>query len=379
MTITLENLHGRLLDCDSHLQLAPHQFSDAMGVEFAERYRTLEDKRLGMKRIEDAVAQGKDVELDAASVWRVKGWASPAAFDADKRLAALDLMGIERQVLFPIAYFAAVAVSPLEGASRSAGIYNDYVLDWSKNARGRLRPVAMLPMHDAGGAVEEARRVVDAGAYAVNIAIGRPPAGLSPAHTDWDPLWALLADANVPVLLHIGGDAGFFDRAWSRIPSLEAHALPHGGEALGPFNLATFHFAPQMYLTSLVLGGVFERHPTLRVGVIELTAQWVGPMAEMLDQRVDVFAKRMSKLLSMKPSEYLSRNVRVTPFWWEPVDRYIDRYGLEDVYVFSTDFPHPEGGTDPLPRFFGNLARFGDELIEKFFVRNAELILPARP
>lgn len=375
---TIESLRGRLTDCDAHLQLSPAQFEAAMGAEFSKTYEQLENRRLGMDMIRSAVASSDSVVLDKDNVWTLKGWSSPAAFDAGARLEALDLMGIDRQILFPIAFFAAIAVSRMPGAADAASRYNDFVLDWASDAKGRLRPVAMLPMLDVEEALAEARRTIDKGAYAVNISCGHPPAGLSPADPAWDPLWAMLAEANVPALLHVGSEAGFFDKAWAKIPSLQANALPGGGEALGPFSLATFHYAAQLYITSLILGGVFERHPNLRFGAIELTAQWVGPMAEMLDQRVDVFARRMSKLLSKKPSEYLSSQVRVTPFWWEPVDVYIERYGLEDVYVFSTDFPHPEGGKEPVQRLFDRVSPLGEELTEKFFVTNGDLLLPVQ-
>jgi hypothetical protein len=72
----------------------------------------------------------------------------------------------------------------------------------------------------------------------------------------------------------------------------------------------------------------------------------------------------------------VQRNIRCTPFPTEPVDRYIDRYGLEGVYCFSTDFPHIEGGRDPVGKFLGSLGRLGDEVVEDFFVENAKLLFP---
>jgi hypothetical protein len=59
---------------------------------------------------------------------------------------------------------------------------------------------------------------------------------------------------------------------------------------------------------------VFERHPTLRFGAIELGSHWLGPLADNLDMWIErVFARRTKDILSLKPSEYLARNVRVTP------------------------------------------------------------------
>jgi len=372
-----EDLHGRLVDCDSHLHPVPSQFPEILGTEFGRRYWDLEEERFGAGAMESWAERGRSVTLDAENVWTIKGWGTPAAFDLGQRLFALDLMGIDRQVLFPVARLAALAVSRMDGAVEAAHAYNDYVLEWSRPSKGRLRPVAMLPMHDVEAAISECERVLAAGALAVNIACSRPPAGLSPADPAWDPLWSMLAEANVPALIHLGGESGFIDRKFGDVEHLKPRTGLGGGEAIGVLELATFHMAPQTYVSAMILGGVFERHPALRLGVIELAAQWVGPMAETLDQRAKLAGKRLAGVLSMEPSAYLARNVRVTPFHWEPIGVYIERYGLKDVYVFSTDFPHPEGGTTPIRDMYDSLERLGDEVVEKYFVSNAESILPA--
>jgi predicted TIM-barrel fold metal-dependent hydrolase len=80
--------------------------------------------------------------------------------------------------------------------------------------------------------------------------------------------------------------------------------------------------------------------------------------------------------LPMRPSEYINRNVRVAPFDFEPVDEYIEKFGLEDVYCFATDYPHVEGGRDPMARLGERLAPLGEKVLEKFFCTNGEWLLP---
>ena len=380
MALTIEQLQGRMLDADSHLQLPPHKLDEALGADFAGRLRAFwaqSQPNRGGARAASIASRYTAIEPDAENVWTVKMWRAPGAFDADVRLRTLDCMGIDRQLLFPMAVPAVMMLGEHPQARQVARHHNDYVLDWAADAGGRLRPVAVLNMFDRDAALEEARRVIDRGALAINISCGRPPAGLSPADPAWEPLWSMLEEAGVPVVLHIGGEVGFMDKAWGATPNLLPGHQPDDpldGETVGPFSLAMMSFAPQAFLTALILDGVLERHPNLHIGVIEMTAQWVGALAEMLDQRYELF-KRVRSILSMKPSEYLNRHVRVTPFWWEPVGTYIERYGLEDVYVFSTDFPHVEGGTDPVQRFHASLAGHSDEVFEKFFVTNSQLIL----
>lgn len=363
------DLTGRMIDCDSHLYLTPDQFEASLGAAFAERYARMEKAAFGER---DVVAESAGIVVDEQKIWTTKNWAARGSFDAESRLEALDLMGVDRQVIFPDGLQASLLASRAPGAPEAAKVYNDYVIDWAKPGTGRLQPTAIVTTYSVAGAVAEAERTIGAGAFGVYLSCSVPPAGFAPADPAWDPFWDLLAQTRTPAFLHAGSQEGFFDKAWGRIPG------PLGARELGAFSLATGHVGPQVYLTSMLFGGVFERHPELRFGIIELTAQWVGPLVEKLEQSVAESGRRMRQYLSMTPAQYMTRNVRVTPFWWEPVDQYIDRYGLADVYVFSTDYPHVEGGEDPVGTFRGRLAGAGQDVLDKFFVGNCELICPAR-
>jgi hypothetical protein len=117
----------------------------------------------------------------------------------------------------------------------------------------------------------------------------------------------------------------------------------------------------------------------LRWAAVETGAHWLGPMAHNLDMwGWDAKGSTLwRERLPLRPSEYVLRNVRVAGFPWEPVDKYIKDYGLTDCYCYASDFPHVEGGTDPMGFWSKRLADHGDDTLEKFFVTNAELILPA--
>ena len=89
------------------------------------------------------------------------------------------------------------------------------------------------------------------------------------------------------------------------------------------------------------------------------------------------FRKRISTILTMAPSAYLARNVRVTPFYFEPVDVFLERYPqLQDCYCYSTDYPHQEGGANSKARSYELVKPFGDEMVRKYFVSNGEWLLP---
>jgi hypothetical protein len=79
----------------------------------------------------------------------------------------------------------------------------------------------------------------------------------------------------------------------------------------------------------------------------------------------------------MRPSEYLNRNLRVTPRVWEPVEKYLERYpGVTDVYAYTSDYPHAEGVQYSMKRFYDRFLHLGDDFLEKFFVSNPGWLLP---
>jgi predicted TIM-barrel fold metal-dependent hydrolase len=96
-----------------------------------------------------------------------------------------------------------------------------------------------------------------------------------------------------------------------------------------------------------------------------------------MDMWVDVFRGSSAAKLPMKPSEYVVRNVRVSPFSFEPVDHYLctDPF-LADVLCYSSDYPHVEGGKNSLAIMHAKVDPLGEEVATKFFRNNAEWILP---
>jgi hypothetical protein len=167
------------------------------------------------------------------------------------------------------------------------------------------------------------------------------------------------------LVTHPPGGFGFANDGWP-------------GPLLG---ITWVHASEENFISAMVLGGVFERHPTLRFGAIESGGSWIAPLAEYMDfwtsdKRPPSFPCPEGGL-TMKPSEYLARNVRVTPFNFEPVAEWMERYPhLQDVYCYSTDYPHPEGREWSLKTQFKAVAPLGDNIIEKFFCTNGALLFP---
>jgi predicted TIM-barrel fold metal-dependent hydrolase len=123
-------------------------------------------------------------------------------------------------------------------------------------------------------------------------------------------------------------------------------------------------------LSALVIDGVFDRFPRLKWGAIELGASWLPSLMRFLDSGVAAFGKeeRLQKL-SAKPSEILRRQFRATPYPHEDTRWIIENSG-EQMLLFSSDFPHIEGGRNPLKRFNDSLDGLSDAAKRAFFRDN---------
>jgi predicted TIM-barrel fold metal-dependent hydrolase len=388
----LKRLSGRIVDLDSHEVVPAQLWASRFGPELealAQAYAPAEGG--GETSMRPANFPG-DVMPVGPDIGDVKGALAPGGVDPVRRLEVMDALGIRGQLMFPsgvgILGFTAligkvhpalrkVSAEPRAFGRRLVEIYNDWAFEAARISQ-RLRPVAPL----AGDTPEElcanARRIIDKGVRAVWLASGALPGGVSPAHPDLDPLWAMLAEAGVAATLHGGGEGHFLHTYdWKKAPAFAGYRSTEEFD-FDPWSMSVYHLPSQNFITTLIFGGVFERHPALRFGVIEVGSHWVGPMMEGLDLLYRAFRSPNAFRLSRKPSDYMRTNVRVSVLVYEEIDVWMERHpALQDVLCFSTDYPHPEGGRGALQRLHDRIARLGDEVVEKFFVTNGELLLPA--
>jgi predicted TIM-barrel fold metal-dependent hydrolase len=129
--------------------------------------------------------------------------------------------------------------------------------------------------------------------------------------------------------------------------------------------------SPMQTLSVLILDGVLERHPRLKVGVMEQGASWVPSWMRYLDSAFDAFRKREDRLqrLSMRPSDYVRRQVRVTPYPAEDVGWIVANSG-DEICLFSSDYPHVEGGRNPIKRFEASMQDLNEAQKQAFYFDN---------
>ncbi len=312
---------------------------------------------------------------EAAEIMRRKNFAATGSFLAADRSRALDLLGFSSQLVFNTFHNRRLHdwehSGDLDLAYGTARAHNRGMLEFCA-ADPRLLASCYVPLADFERAAAMAREAVAAGAAALLVASGCP-AGHSPSHVSLDPVWATAADAGVPVVFHVGGTGDLIDRGYFR------NGLPvppdfHGGEEnFRSVDYMAIPFPPMQTLATMIFDGVLERFPSLRIGVIEQGAVWVPSWMRQMESAVEAFGRHEERLraLSLRPSEYVRRQVRVTPYPTEDVGWIVGQAGRE-VCLFSSDYPHVEGGRRPIQRFEASLdaAGVGDDARRRFYCHN---------
>ena len=369
----------RIWDADSHaMELA--DFLDGF-IEPSQRERLKRGTMDALKPVlDDAVAKAAARRADPGALALAeerllsdKGWSAMGGFDPIERSHVLDLLGFEAQLVF--ATFATTMFAGRDEDRLYAGsaAQNLAVADFCRNDP-RLLAVGYVPLNVPDRAVACASEAIDAGCAAIMVP-STAPGDRSPTHPDLDNFWALLERRDVPFVLHVGGGGRLLD------PAFHNNNMPvtdhlGGGENIRSKDYLAIHHSPEVFLGTLILDGLFDRHPGLRGACIEQGAGWVVSWLNHLDYALRAFRRTEEPLrrLADKPSEYVRRHLKFTPFPGEPVGWMIDQAGPE-LFMFSSDYPHPEGGKDPLAKFEETLTSTTSADAEKFYFSNmVELI-----
>src|SRR3954453_3840097 len=378
---------GRLIhDADSHVMETPEWFRDFADPDVRDRLEPLyvnstKPGEGGM--IEQFRGMHSDPEFranDAAEIMLRKNWKGTGSFIKEDRPQALDLLGFASQLVFNTfangKLQAAEHGEDLDYAYGLARAHNRAMTDFC-SVDPRLLAVGYVPLADFNRAAAMAAEALELGCKALMVASACPP-GHSPSHIEHDRVWRQAEEAGVPVVFHVGGggrliDPIYFENGLPPVPDF------HGGD--GNFRSVDYMTIPYPVMTTLgtmIIDGVLDRLPTLRFGVIEQGASWAPAWMRSLDSAADAFRKNEERLqrLSAKPSEIVRRQVRITPYPHEDAGWCIEQGG-DEVFLFSTDYPHVEGGRNPLGRFERSLTNVSATARRRFYCDNFEDMMGA--
>ncbi len=294
------------------------------------------------------------------------------AFDGRDRSVAMDLLGFKKQLVFathsvvqPFHPSSKTRMDLRYGAARAVNRHMAAIC----SADDRLMGVGVVPLDDPSLAIAELEFAFELGHEAIWVP-HRAPIGFSPGHVDLEPFWARLAEAGVPFVLHVGGSPLQTLKAWTNNGRAATRDWMGGGENVRTKDAAVMHQPPETFVSMLLLDGVFERHPTLRGAAVELGAGWVPEMLRRLDDVVRIYGRVDESVRFRRlPSEQLTQQMGFTPFPHENVADLIARSN-DELYLFSSDYPHVEGGRDPIGKFEGYLADSTESVKTRFYSGN---------
>jgi predicted TIM-barrel fold metal-dependent hydrolase len=303
-----------------------------------------------------------------------KGWMSLGGWDVDERRQALDLLGFDCQLIFPTGSFEQIMQTPTSVRLEAVRAMNRGMLDFCQDPR--LLASAYVPFEFGPEIALEL--IAEAVANKVTaVLIDSIPASHqhSFTHPDFDVVWAALQEANIAVFLHVGADQNY--RPVPKVFFDNGRDMRHfRSDAPGdPLSYMAIGYPGELFLASLVYDGVLEKFPKLRIGVTELGATWLPSFLHFIDTGARAF-KNIQDLshLSMRPSDYLRRQVVVSPFAGEDVGWIIEQVGKQMV-AFSSDYPHHEGTDDPIRRFEASMSAVSDVERTAFYFDNGARLL----
>jgi predicted TIM-barrel fold metal-dependent hydrolase len=297
----------------------------------------------------------------------------PAYRDRDARLELMETQGVEACFLFPtlgvgiehpLRHDAALTCATLHA-------FNQWLEeDWGFSYRERLFAAPMISLMDPDAAVAELEWALARDARLVHLRAAPVPGPVRRSLGDplYDPFWARIHEAGITVAFH-AGESGYGEYAvhWGEPENLEAFkGTPFRG-------VTQTDRAIYDAMAALVIHGVFDRFPNVRVCSIENGSDWVGGLLKKLTKawRMNVGA------FTQDPVESFVEHVWVAPYYEEDIRALADRIGSNRV-LLGSDFPHAEGIAEPVS-FLDDLEGFDAAETRRIMRDNARSLVTPQP
>ncbi len=312
-------------------------------------------------------------DVDRRTIMKVEPL--PRAYrERDERLKVMDEQGLERMLLFPTLGCGVEQAlrNDIDATMASLSAFNRWLEeDWGFDYQGRIIAVPMLSLADPDAACKELDWLLSKGARAIHV---RPAPVPGPNGTSrslgnelFDPVWARIAEANVPVTFHLG-DSGYNDFAakWGGAAEFQGFGPE---DTLG--RIVVSDRAIHDTIASLVVDGVFARHPKLRVASIENGSDFLHLLAKRLRKQ----ANQTPWAFKEDPGDTIRRHVWVVPYCEDDFHALAELMGTERM-LFGSDWPHGEGLAEPVS-FEKELDGFDDAAIKRIMRDNVLELLGA--
>jgi predicted TIM-barrel fold metal-dependent hydrolase len=274
--------------------------------------------------------------------------ALPAFREPGPRLELMDELGLDRALMWPT--LASLVEERLrddpEATHAVIHALNQWMHEhWTFDYAGRIFPTPVISLPIVHKAIEELDWVTERGARIVLIRPAPVPGFRGPrsfALPEFDPFWELVQERDVVVGMH-ASDSGYqrYLNEWEGVPDDEFTPFT-GGSAFAAITHAGYRAITDT-IASAIGHGLCTRFPGLKIVPVENGSSWVRPLIHDLES---AFAFE-PQLFQEDPVEVLKRNVFVHPFHEDDPVGLVEAIGADNV-LFGSDYPHPEGMSDPL-------------------------------
>jgi len=362
-------------DADAHVMEMPETILEFIEPQHRTEFANFAAARLHIsKELVAMAARHDDPQFrsgDEANLMLRKNHLALGAFRNEDRPRTVDLLGFASQLVFTtsaLGNFGLEASGNVSLSLAAARAHNRMNAEFC-SVDPRLLATGYVPLIDVDAAADIAREAIELGCKALMIP-SKCPTDHSPSHIGFEALWATAQEAGIPIVFHVGGEEkmadGYFNNGLPKIKDF------HGGdENFTGLSFMTIPLAVWQSMAALIFDGVPDRYPNLKFGAIELGAGWLPSWLQFMDSAWGAFRKGEDRLqkLSAKPSEIAKRQFRVTPYSHESTGWILEN-SSEDMLLFSSDFPHVEGGRNPIKRFNDNMPDISDQARRKFYRDN---------
>ena len=280
-------------------------------------------------------AAGRGGEELAEFLGRGYEAARPSGWDPVERIADQELDGIDAELLYPSLGMSIFSVPDPELQRACFRVYNDWLAEYCSHEPRRLYGVGLISLESLEHATGDLERVAAQGMRGAMI-WGATPEDRSYRDRAYDPFWQAASEHGLPVSLHIATRRRLGQRSQDFVSG------PGGKRQVDPaISFTTMVHEIQESLAILVFGGVLERFPELRIVSAENGIGWLLPMMHRMDHGFEKYSAVQPEKLSMKPSDYVRRQVWAT-FQDDPVGLQTHaRFGAHN-YMWASDFPHSD-------------------------------------
>lgn len=249
---------------------------------------------------------------------------------ADGVMRDADRDHIDAMVLYPSLGLCTPSLEDPEFAAGFARLYNGWIADYCKPTKGRLRGVAVTPIEHGQVAIDIMREAKALGLVATMVPPALKTRNLD--HPDLDVFYSAAEELDMPLGVH--GAPGI------HLPKIGVDRFSNYIQV----HCISFPFDQMAAMTALVSGGVFDRHPKLRVAFLEAGVGWVPFFIDRMHEHFEKRGDWIPNGWRRDPHEYLKAgNIWVSCEPEEPIlPGVIDVLG-DDFIMFASDYPHWDG------------------------------------